>query len=97
VLNPHSIRRLFVDAILQRARVFRALNPSVILRGEQLERMGFKAIDALHIAVAEVLRVDCFLTCDDRILKRAHMCLVKCQNPVTFIAGLMEKTENEHD
>lgn len=34
-----------------------------------LEGLGFSAIDALHIAMAEKSNVDHFITCDDDIIK----------------------------
>jgi hypothetical protein len=41
-------------------------------RGLQLEILGFKWFDALHLACAESANVDVFLTTDDGILKRAE-------------------------
>jgi predicted nucleic acid-binding protein len=40
-------------------------------RALELESMGFRTFDALHIACAERARVDVFLTTDGRLLKRA--------------------------
>ena len=40
-------------------------------RGMQLEGLGFKRRDALHLACAESAGVDIFLTTDDRLLRRA--------------------------
>ena len=40
-------------------------------RGMQLEGLGFKRRDALHLACAESAEVDIFLTTDDRLLRRA--------------------------
>ena len=40
-------------------------------RGMQLEYLGFKRRDALHLACAESAEVDIFLTTDDRLLRRA--------------------------
>ena len=40
-------------------------------RGLQLEILGFKWFDALHLACAESANVDVFLTTDDGILRRA--------------------------
>jgi predicted nucleic acid-binding protein len=41
-------------------------------RAKILEERGFKAFDALHIACAESSGVDYFVTCDDRLLKKAR-------------------------
>ena len=40
-------------------------------RGMQLEYLGFKRRDALHLACAESAQVHIFLTTDDRLLRRA--------------------------
>ena len=40
-------------------------------RGMQLEDLGFKRRDALHLACAESAEADIFLTTDDRLLRRA--------------------------
>jgi len=44
----------------------------VLNRAEELVRQGFRAMDALHLAFAEALRVDYFVTVDDQILSRAE-------------------------
>ena len=38
---------------------------------EQLEEVGFKSFDAMHIACAESEKADVFLTTDDKLLKLA--------------------------
>jgi len=40
------------------------------MRGNALKKLGFHALDALHIACAESGKVDTFLTTDDRVLKK---------------------------
>ena len=52
-------------------RLFR-LETKEIARGEQLEILGFKKLDALHLACAESGTVDIFLTTDDRLFRRAR-------------------------
>ena len=47
------------------------LGISEISRGKQLEVLGFKELDALHLACAESGSVDIFLTTDDGLLRRA--------------------------
>jgi predicted nucleic acid-binding protein len=43
-------------------------------RAADLQRLGFKAADALHVAAAEEARADVLLNCDDRLcrLGRRH-------------------------
>ena len=68
-----------------------------ISRGQQLEALGFKEQDALHLACAESGEADLFLTTDDRLLKRAKRYYpqlnIRVENPDTW---LQEVTENGH-
>ena len=68
-----------------------------ISRGERLEELGFKGVDALHLACAESGTADVFLTTDDGLLRRAkrdnsHL-RVRFENPY---AWFQEGTQNEH-
>jgi predicted nucleic acid-binding protein len=63
--------------------------PSVVLRAEVIESLGFKDFDALHLASAEAADVSVFLTTDDRLLRRArrqqqHLA-VSVLNPLNWI------------
>ena len=64
-------RRVFVDAIIEGATEFISLDDAVRQRGKELEKRGFRAFDALHLASAESAGADFFCTCDDRVLKKA--------------------------
>ena len=68
-----------------------------IERGTQLESLGFKWLDALHIACAESGRADILLTTDDRMLRRAKrfrlQLRVRVENPYTW---LEEISKHEH-
>jgi predicted nucleic acid-binding protein len=43
-----------------------------IRRANDLQSLGYKPFDALHIACAEAARVDAFLTTDDRLKFRSQ-------------------------
>jgi predicted nucleic acid-binding protein len=64
-------RRAFVGAIIEGATEFHSLDDAVRQRGKELEKRGFRAFDALHLASAESSGADFFCTCDDRVLKKA--------------------------
>src|ERR1039458_377088 len=57
-------------------------------RALELRGLGFKAVDALHVACAESAKVDVFLTTDDGLLKLASRVrfrlTVKVENPLTW-------------
>ena len=58
-------------------------------RGRNLEKLGFKQLDALHLACAESGNADIFLTTDDRLLRRAKRLSsklhVQVENPYEWL------------
>ena len=59
---------------------------ALIDRGEEIERMGIKAMDALHIASAETAGCDWFLTTDKGILKKLQQLgAMRIANPIEFV------------
>ena len=58
-------------------------------RGKDLEKIGFKRLDALHLACAESGNADVFLTTDDRLLRRAKRLSstlrVQVENPYEWL------------
>ena len=58
-------------------------------RGRDLEKLGFKRSDALHLACAESGNADIFLTTDDRLLRRAKRLssklYVRAENPYEWL------------
>ena len=71
------------------------VDESILRRASELENIGLKAVDALHIACAEK-SVEVMLTTDDEIVKKVkvnnNIVKVRVENPVRW---LMEVTENE--
>ena len=59
-----------------------SVGSSEIERGMQLEGLAFKQRDALHLACAESVGVDIFLTTDDRLLRRAKRYRVQLHTQV---------------
>lgn len=68
-----------------------------IARAEDLEALGLKRTDALHLACAESGAADIFLTTDDRLLRTAQRAdsqiHLQVENPHTWLMGV---TQNEH-
>jgi len=73
---------------LKRLKYSQSVTESILSRAEDLEQQGLKPIDALHLACAEAARVDCFLTCDDRVIRRYSGAPMKVLNPVDFIMAV---------
>ena len=69
--NPYDERRLFIEEVLGKATEFQPLDEEILTRAEEIEAtMKIKGMDALHLACAEALGVDYFITCDDRMIKK---------------------------
>ena len=68
-------------------------------RGKQLEALGFKPYDALHIACAESGEADVFLTTDDQMLNTAKRhssrLRVPVENPHTWIQEVITMNKNQ--
>jgi predicted nucleic acid-binding protein len=48
------------------------VNEKVLNRAEELQSIGFDSYDAIHLASAEIAKVDIFLTSDDDLQKLAN-------------------------
>ena len=85
---PDPTRRNSILHFLNYSNTFQTLTPEIEHRGIELNSLGFKRLDALHLAVAEVMKTDVLLTTDDQFLRRAteHSASISVpvQNPVQF-------------
>lgn len=72
-----------------------SITEAILQRADVLKQSGFKAFDALHLACAEAASVDCFLTTDDRLIRRAARTdlAVSVSNPVDWF--MKEATTDE--
>jgi hypothetical protein len=89
---PDEERRRRIDALLQFMSGWQEAGPAVGVRANELHGLGFKAIDALHIACAETSNCDVVLTSDDRMLgmarRSADHLRVRIENPVNWLGEL---------
>lgn len=95
--TPDPSKRLKVKMRLNHLHQKVWVGPIENSRGLQLEALGFKWFDALHLACAESGNVDIFLTTDNGILRRARrfnsQLRVRVENPYEW---LQEITRDEH-
>ncbi len=86
-----STKRSFVKALFTSIpqAIFVSVGVAETFRGKQLEALGFKEYDALHIACAETSKADIFLTTDDALIRRAKrlrsQLRVRVENPNTWL------------
>ena len=85
-------RRADAEFRLARAAHRVTMSTTVSARGLSLVRLGFHQVDALHLAAAEDAEAECFLSTDDRLVRRAARFRrelgVRVLNPTLFIAEL---------
>jgi predicted nucleic acid-binding protein len=65
--NPHPIKQQAMSRYLQLAQLSQEVSEAIRKRSEELEQNGLKAIDALHVACAEAVNTNYFITCDKRL------------------------------
>jgi predicted nucleic acid-binding protein len=93
--NPYEARRVFVESVLQKATAYQVLNQEILDRAQELETTKIaKGLDALHLSCAEVLVVDYFITCDDRLTRR-YSGSVRIRNPVQFVMNVTGSLSTE--
>ena len=91
--NPFTRRYRSIIAWLDGATEYVETTEEVVERARELESIGIKKMDALHIASAEIADCDWFFTTDKGILKKINMSgSMRVANPVEFIIG---RHENE--
>ncbi len=83
--NPYPIKQVAMNRYLRLAGLRCEVDESILSRGEALEGNGLKAMDALHVACAEVLDCDYLITCDKRLINRSVGLPVKVINPLDLI------------
>ena len=87
--NPNAAQRARVMLLLPDEKAVLKLAESHFARAGELEAIGFKPADALHVASAEGLGADVLLSCDDRLCRlarrRRRQLHVPVANPVDWL------------
>jgi len=87
--DPDLQRKNRTAELLGRTPISRLNDDGMLERGNELQSLGFRAMDALHIASAEQASADVFLTCDNQLLNVADrnkaQLKVSVLNPLDFI------------
>jgi len=88
--SPLVYRREYVATYLDMASVFVTTDETLRERAREIAQRGIAPLDALHLASAERAGADWFLTCDDRMLRKARSGKLtvgaKVSTPVEFVA-----------
>ena len=97
-----EISKIPDDDRMQKVSLLSSISQSYIIADEdtekraiELEELGFKSFDALHIACAEKGNAGVLLTTDDDLLRKASqnkgILKVKLENPVRWLMEVIEK------
>lgn len=70
--NPREDRRLATRLWLDAATARATASAAADARARELSALGFRPLDALHLAFAEQSSARWFVTTDDRLLRRAE-------------------------
>ena len=92
---PDDDLRCKVNILAAMKHKFITVNNDVEIRAKELEKLGFKSFDALHIACAEKGDTDILLTTDDIFLSKAlqnrNILKIRVENPLRWLMEVMEK------
>jgi predicted nucleic acid-binding protein len=87
--TPDPDRRAKVAALVSFSRASVGAGAAEIARAEELQDLGFRPFDALHIACAESAGAEVFFTTDDKLLRKcravADRLAVKTANPLSWV------------
>jgi predicted nucleic acid-binding protein len=92
---PDNDRRHKVSILSAIPRSYIAIDDEIEKRALELEKLGFRSFDALHIACAEKGGADVLLTTDDDLLRKAlqksDVLKVKLENPVKWLMEVIKR------
>jgi hypothetical protein len=85
-LNPYQDNRLEISMMSSIAGCWIGPDERIRENAKRYEKAGIKPRDALHLACAVHAEADVFITCDDKLAKRAKLMRLpmKLYNPVDF-------------
>jgi predicted nucleic acid-binding protein len=90
--NPNPLRRAGVASVLKALPEVVPLADETVARAEELQRLGFRPLDALHVASAEGAACAFFVTTDDRLAaamrRNAAALRVRLADPLEMVRVL---------
>jgi predicted nucleic acid-binding protein len=86
-LNPYEDVRMEIDMVSSLSLEYVDMAKNILKDAKEFESKGIRSRDAIHLACAIKGKTDYFLTCDDRLIKKAGIIKsnVEIINPIDFI------------
>lgn len=91
VLTADTGRRKRVKTYLDKASDFVELSGANTKRAQEIVNLGFRSLDALHLAMAEQASAGYFVTCDDHIIKKSRDVQNKLKVKVCSVLDLISE------
>lgn len=87
--NPDNEKKNKVLLLSSKATIYSRLDQKILLRAREINKLGIGVYDALHVASAEKVKSDIFLTTDDNLLmslrKHRDKIYIEVNNPLDWI------------
>jgi predicted nucleic acid-binding protein len=87
--NPDAIKRAQTLPLLDMASGQIKTTPEILRQAHALQAEGFDPFDAMHLAACDESSIDCMLTVDDRLIRRASRrrkpSVTQVMNPVDWL------------
>ena len=87
--NPNVENMMKMADFLEYSTDYIHYSEDILDRSLEFEKWGLSGMDAVHIACAEKAKADCFLTCDDKLIKklqRVDDMEIACYNIIDFMS-----------
>ncbi len=86
-MNPNALRRMRVFHLLRDFTTMPCAAEKIRHLSDVLSSAGIDDLDALHLAYAEAMKADVFVTCDDDLLSKTSRLKLKTQikDPISFV------------
>lgn len=92
---PDNDRRHKVSILSAMPHSYIVIDDEIERRALELEKLGFRSFDALHIACAEKGGADVLLTTDDNLLRKAlqksDVLKIRLENPVKWLMEVIKR------
>jgi len=82
--NPFFERKIWISAYLSKATFYQKINLKIKERAKEIGKFKIPPIDCLHLASAEIAKVDYFMTCDYDVIRK-YKDNLSVINPIDFI------------
>lgn len=91
--TPDIEKRTYLTQLSAGVQTNVTLTEVDIIRTNELENLGFKSFDAMHIACSESANADVFLTTDDKLLKKDEREIdnlnIRIANPLSWLTEIL--------